>query len=388
MTVGYTSYEKAKAATIKTIEKRLGRETEMMGYIASNLKFVYISDENYFMHQLEANVRKQQEQLAKDGMNAEFFYTRDGRIVPFKVSEKSAISFDANFFRKVTERKNNVFHATIAGVDYTISTKKINDLGGHFILAVETNSYLAPIHRMAHFTWYIMMTSFLASGIVVVIFVRGITKPLTILKNTMRKVREGNLTEKVSIRTKIPEIISLNKSFNMMMTQTAKVIKQLNETTDELEKTGTKLVVSSKSSLMFSNRLIDAMNIVKRGARETVESSENSGQYFQKMMHKIEVVMEIMTNVYDSSEDMKTSALIGNKQMAALIGAIHSLEKDFRGLKETIEQVRKNSVAITKLVALIEAIAEKTKLLALNAAIEASHAGRIRERICRRGARS
>lgn len=74
--------------------------------------------------------------------------------------------------------------------------------------------------------------------------------------------------------------------------------------------------------------------------------------------------------------------------MAALIGAIHSLEKDFRGLKETIEQVRKNSVAITKLVALIEAIAEKTKLLALNAAIEASHAGRIRERICRRGARS
>lgn len=173
-----------------------------------------------------------------------------------------------------------------------------------------------------------------------------------------------------------------------MMTQTAKVIKQLNETTDELEKTGTKLVVSSKSSLMFSNRLIDAMNIVKRGARETVESSENSGQYFQKMMHKIEVVMEIMTNVYDSSEDMKTSALIGNKQMAALIGAIHSLEKDFRGLKETIEQVRKNSVAITKLVALIEAIAEKTKLLALNAAIEASHAGRIRERICRRGARS
>lgn len=28
LTVGYTSYEKAKAATIKTIENRLGRETE------------------------------------------------------------------------------------------------------------------------------------------------------------------------------------------------------------------------------------------------------------------------------------------------------------------------------------------------------------------------
>src|SRR5690606_31124185 len=72
--IGISSYEKAKKVTIATIENRLVRETEMMNYIVSHLKFVYISDENYFMQQLQLNVRKQQEQLQQDGMVAQFFY--------------------------------------------------------------------------------------------------------------------------------------------------------------------------------------------------------------------------------------------------------------------------------------------------------------------------
>ena len=61
--VGSSSYLKARDLTMESIENRLQRETELMGYIAENLKFVYVSDEDYFMQQLDANVRQQQETL-------------------------------------------------------------------------------------------------------------------------------------------------------------------------------------------------------------------------------------------------------------------------------------------------------------------------------------
>ena len=51
---------------METIENRLVRETDLMGYIATNLKFVYVSDDDYFMQQLDSSVRTQKEKLKSD----------------------------------------------------------------------------------------------------------------------------------------------------------------------------------------------------------------------------------------------------------------------------------------------------------------------------------
>ena len=61
--VGLSSYIKARDMTKETIEDRLERETELIGYIASNLKFLYVSDEDYFKQQLASNIREQRNKL-------------------------------------------------------------------------------------------------------------------------------------------------------------------------------------------------------------------------------------------------------------------------------------------------------------------------------------
>jgi methyl-accepting chemotaxis protein len=76
--VGISSYLKAKDTTIHTIENRLVREAEIMGYIAKNLKFLYVSDDEYFMQQLEINVRSQHKQLEEDGISSHFYFVKDG----------------------------------------------------------------------------------------------------------------------------------------------------------------------------------------------------------------------------------------------------------------------------------------------------------------------
>jgi methyl-accepting chemotaxis protein len=92
-TVGISSYLKAKDTTISTIESRLSREAEITSYIAKNLKFLYVSDDQYFMQQLEISVREQQKQLKKDGMTSDFLYISKDRAIPFKVSHESDLTF-------------------------------------------------------------------------------------------------------------------------------------------------------------------------------------------------------------------------------------------------------------------------------------------------------
>ncbi|MBM7604708.1 methyl-accepting chemotaxis protein [Metabacillus crassostreae] len=375
ITVGISSYLKAKDTTIETIENRISRESEVMAYVAKNLKFLYVSDDLYFMQQLEISVRDQQKQLTKDKIQSQMFYFVDDEIKPFQVSNKSNITFNESFKEKITNGENEVFHHTIKGEDYTISVIKMPEVNGKYILVVPTNSYLGPVNDMAQFMILVVVVSLVISTILLILFVRSLTNPLNELRYVMTEVREGNLNKKALINTTIPELQSLKVSFNMMIEQMRVVINEINETTTELECTGEKLSDSSENALSYSRHLIEAINVVKLGAEQTVSSSERSVTGFQSIKQKIELLISGMNTVFQSSEDMNSSAKRGEKNNMHLINTIHSFEQDFEHMTTTIQQVRNHSSSITSLVGLIKGVADQTKLLALNATIEAARAG-------------
>jgi methyl-accepting chemotaxis protein len=62
----------------------------------------------------------------------------------------------------------------------------------------------------------------------------------------MREVRKGKLNKKVTISTTIPELISLNKSFNLMIEEMRRMISEINTTTVQLSEKGTELKQSSE----------------------------------------------------------------------------------------------------------------------------------------------
>lgn len=373
--VGASSYIKAKDMNMKTIENRLIREAELMGYIAENLKFVYVSDEDYFMQQLESSVRSQQEKLKSDGISSDFFYIVDKEITPFKINKSSLPSISDQVINKVTEEKNGLFHEKINGEAYTITFQEMKEIDGTYGLLIPTKSYMNPVNQMAYFTLAVIFISILVTTIVTILFVRTLTKPLNVLRNTMREVREGTLPNSVAIKTNIPEITSLHKSYNAMISHMRGMLHELKETIKELENTGGDLKQSSKEALTSSHQLISAINIVKLGAEQTAISSENSVSSFKAMKHKIEDMMNNMETVFCSSESMNHSANRGEKNISELISTIQVFENDFDQLTHTIKQVKEYSKSITNLVGLVNGIAEQTKLLALNASIEAARAG-------------
>ncbi|NMH74438.1 methyl-accepting chemotaxis protein [Bacillus sp. RO2] len=373
--VGLVSYIKSKEMTVNSIENRLVREVELMGYIAENLKFTYISDDAYFMQQLEVNIRSQRDTLKEDGIFSEFFYITNNETQPFKVSEGNLPKMTDSMVDAMVNSKNGIIKESINGVEYTISFREMKELDGIYGLIIPTSSYLSPVHDMGIFTLMVIIGSIVIFTCITIIFVRTLTKPLSVLREAMREGREGNLRPAKNIKTSIPEIVSLNKSYNSMIHNMTQVLREIKQTTKELEETGNHLGLSSEDSMVSTHQLISSINMVKEGAMQTASSSETSVESIKEMKDLIGEMQKNMSHVFSSSNRMDDSAEIGKKHMNTLITTIIKFEQDFEELSNTVKNVKDYSVSITGLVGLIKGMAEQTKLLALNATIEAARAG-------------
>jgi methyl-accepting chemotaxis protein len=203
--------------------------------------------------------------------------------------------------------------------------------------------------------------------VVLVLTVRGITRPLTDVIAHVGYVSQGDLSRKLpaSYFTRRDEIGTLAVAIHEMSQQLREMIGGIS---------GCVGVLSSAASLLQSN------------STQMAGESRNASDKAHSVAAAAEQMSSNIASVAAGMEQATTNLAGATGQMTATIGEIASISEKARGItgdatlqsdriNAQIQQLSESALAIGKVTETINEISSQTNLLALNATIEAARAG-------------
>ena len=180
--------------------------------------YTYVGDAEKYQKSLEGVVKSQSSQMAQDGLQSDFFLLKDDKVTPFLASKQSKLSFSQSLRKSIEQQKEGIIHTTINSEDYTVVFKYVQEVRGHYLIAIPQERYLGDIQEMAWSIIGVAILCLIISVLVAVLIINKLTKPLEQIRGLMKKAREGNLDISFDgIRQTTPEVKSLIKSFQALL---------------------------------------------------------------------------------------------------------------------------------------------------------------------------
>jgi methyl-accepting chemotaxis protein len=221
----------------------------------------------------------------------------------------------------------------------------------------------------------IIVVLLIVAGIVAYLFSNRISKYITDVTEHVKRVANNDLTaEALAIPTK-DEFGQLSVAINQMVENLRNIIKDVMKASEQVTNHSDELTQSSSEVKDGSHQIAATMQELSSGSETQASSATDLSEAMSKFTTKI---MEASTNsdhVTNSSNEVLGLTDEGSKLMASSIKQMTSIDKIVQEAVQKVQGLDQQSQEISKLVAVVQGIAEQTNLLALNAAIEAARAG-------------
>lgn len=182
---------------------------------------------------------------------------------------------------------------------------------------------------------------------------RGIIGPLTKGVNFAQIISGGDLTQQIELEQE-DEVGKLARALNEMSVNLRSVMAGIQQAAEQVASSSNELSASSQN--------------LANGATEQASSIEETSATVEEFTTAIEGVAENA----NGTDEMVAQATDASK--LALDRAIKGVEQ-VQAMNLTMCEIQESSVEISKIIEVIDDIADQTNLLALNAAIEAARAG-------------
>jgi methyl-accepting chemotaxis protein len=184
--------------------------------------------------------------------------------------------------------------------------------------------------------------------------------PLSEIVTSVQSACQGDIGHKVPVTTK-DEIGVLASSYNQMLDLIVYLIRQTQE--------------SSKRLAGSSNDILSATEQQASGSAEQAASISETTATMEELASTYRQIAENADQVVTMAEASLGSAENGQQAVSNTLSAMEEIKSRTQASANKILALGERSQQIGQVLAIINGIADQTKILALNAAIEAARAG-------------
>nr|WP_310123731.1 methyl-accepting chemotaxis protein [Pseudomonas psychrotolerans] len=229
-------------------------------------------------------------------------------------------------------------------------------------LSVDEAKAYAPVTQARNLAIVATVVAVIVMALLLGLLIGGLLRPLRDLGRAMQDIAqgEGDLTRRLPVQTR-DEFGVLAEAFNQFVARIHTSIREVAQTTGELNQSTRRVLESSQSSMQQSDVQSQRTTSVAAAINEMGAATQ-----------------EIARNAAHASGEARSARQQGEEGREVLNEALHAMQALSAKIGtscEHIEALNGKAANIGQILEVIRGISEQTNLLALNAAIEAARAG-------------
>lgn len=220
----------------------------------------------------------------------------------------------------------------------------------------------------------IIVASIIVITLIALFFSRMIVKPILRISHIVRLVAEGDLKQHVEVKSH-DEIGQMSEGINLMISNMASIVKQINTTIEQVSASSSELFRSANHSAQAAGEISSSIQDVAASANTQLQSAEQSSRAMEEMSIGVQRISETASGVSGQSEHVTSEVESGFSDLQTTIAQMNRIGQSSIETASQIKTMDEHSVQIGQIVDVISEISRQTSLLALNASIEAARAG-------------